>query len=153
MSWNCLSYSPKRFHISFSFSLDSSCFLFFQQFVFFSYFSPVFFGFLTCSLTSFSSISLKSSTLIKRLLFKNRGFISYCFIVSQGFSQEKFPIFFVLVHFEDNVEIALQIKTMPSGRAYIFQGRHWNKHIEIRSYNSTIYCKDLYNFLRFRSKN
>ena len=119
MSWNSLFNSPKRFHISFSFSLDSSCFLFFQQFIFSGYLSLFLFSFWDPFFNLFF-FNLIKITSLHRLLFKNRHLISYCFIVLRVLSQGDFQLSFALVRFKENVKIAFQIKTTPFGRTIYF---------------------------------
>ena len=106
MSLNSLFSSPKRFHLSFSSSLDSSCFLFvclfffnslffsatsrrFFFFVFFFFFFFFFFSFFNSFfyLIFFDFIKIVN---LDRFLFKNRGFISYYLIVLGVFLWENF---------------------------------------------------------------
>ena len=61
---NSLFSSLKRFHISFSFTLDSSCFLFFNSLFFLATSPHSWFLFSNLPFTSFSLTLLKSSTLI-----------------------------------------------------------------------------------------
>ena len=119
MTWNSLFNSPKCFYISFSFSLDFSCFLFFQQFIFSGYLSLFLFSFwdLFFYLFFFNLIKI---TNLDRILFKNRHLISYCFIVLRVLSQGNFQLSFVFVRFKENVKITFQIKTTPFGRTICF---------------------------------
>ena len=104
MSLNSLFNSlNKRFHISFSFSLDCSCFLFlFKELTFCSCLSTFLFFVLQPFFDLFLFNFIKIIN-INRILSKDRGFISYCFIVPKG----NFQLFFVILCFEDNVEVAL----------------------------------------------
>ena len=111
--WNSLFYSLKRLHISFSFTIDSSCFLFFffQQFIFFSHLSPLLSSFFDPFFHLFLFDLVQIINIYKQFLFVNVCFITYCFIVFQVFLQGTFQLFFVFLCFEDDVKITLQIKT------------------------------------------
>ena len=120
MSWKFLFNSPKLSHTFFLSSIYFS-FLFLFNSLFFSATSRCFcFRFSIRFLTWFSLISLKSSTSIGFCL--KTYFVSYCVIVFWVLSQGNFQLFFILVRFENNVEIAFQIKTMPFSRAiYVWE--------------------------------
>ena len=116
MSWKFLFNSPKCSPIFFSSSLDFSCFLFsFNSLFFFGYLSPFLFSFFNPFFNMYF-FDLKIINLY-RLLFKDRCFVSYCLMAFWVLSQGNFQLFFGLVRFEDNVEIAFQIKTAPFSRA------------------------------------
>ena len=116
MSWKNFFNSPKRSHTVFSSSLDFSSFLFlFNSLFFFGYISPFLFSFFN-PFFNMHFLDLRIINLY-RLLFKDRCFVSYCLMAFWVLSQGNFQLFFGLVCFEDNVEIAFQIKTAPFSRA------------------------------------
>ena len=101
--------SPKRFHISCSFILFSSCFLFFfQKFIFLGHLTSFLFSFFD-SFLHFFLFDLIKIVNIYWLLFVNVSLR----IVSQfsGFFPWELFNFFVLVCFENDVKITFQIET------------------------------------------
>ena len=107
--------SPKRFHISCSFILFSSCFLFFfQKFIFLGHLTSFLFSFFD-SFLHFFLFDLIKIVNIYWLLFVNVSLR----IVSQfsGFFPWELFNFFVLVCFENDVKITFQIETAFFGGA------------------------------------
>ena len=113
-SLNFFSSSPKHFHISFSFTLDSSWFpfllFFFKSFFFFGHLSKFLFSFFNSFLHLFLLDLIKIIN-IYRLLFISANFITHRFIVLWVFPQGTFQLYFILVRFKDDVKIAFQIET------------------------------------------
>ena len=103
---NSLFSSVKRFFISFSFPYFALVFsFFFQQFIIFSLFTTFLFSFFNpfFDLFLFNFVKIINPD---RFLFKNGGVISYCFIIIWIFPKGSFKLFFVLVRFKNDVEIA-----------------------------------------------
>ena len=101
ISLNSLFSSPKLFHISFSFTLDSFCFIFIFSAVYFCW-PPLFvFVFVFPFLCLFLHNLVKTINIYWFLLIEV-SFITYCFVVLWVFLQEILQLFFVLVRFEGN---------------------------------------------------
>ena len=96
-------------------------FFFFLNSFFSSYQSPFLFSFFNPFFDLFFLNFIKIINLDK-LLLKDRGYISYCFIALRVFPEGNFKLFFVLLRFKDNVEIVLHIKTTSFSTAIYFWG-------------------------------